>query len=302
MTDQATPNNEGSPLILDPDKAQEILKRSLGRPQVARVYDYFLGGNANWAIDRELAKKVIVQLPNTPWVAQQNRQLLGYVVQYMLTQGVRQFVDFGSGLPTRGNVHEVAEHYAPGQCRVVYVDNDPVAAAHSYLLLEQHGDLERHVAIEADIMDYEHLMAAIQDHTPLDLTQPIGLLCFAMLHFIPDDQQPQKTMRLYRDRLTPGSFLGVSHLTTDGLPPEGQDKLAAALKLYENSTSPAQPRGSEEILRFLGVQNGWDLVTPPGLCWTSEWRTDEVEASGLVGSLDMWESLIAAGVSRKRDQ
>lgn len=298
MTDAVSAGG-GPQVVLDGESAREILARSMDRPQVGRVYDYYLGGNANWAIDREFAKKVILELPNIAWVAQQNRQFLGHAVQYMLAQGVRQFIDLGSGLPTRGNVHEVAELRVPGECRVVYVDNDPVAAAHGYLLLEKFGDLERHIPIAADAMDHQRLMAAIEDHTPLDLGQPVGVLCVALLHFITEDQKPYEALRQYRDHFARGSNLALSHLTMDGLPPEGQQRLAAAMRLYDKASSPALVRNSDEICRLLGVEDGWELVDPPGLCWTSEWRTDDVHESNLVGELATYESLIAAGVSRK---
>lgn len=302
MTDAAVPH--GGPLNLNSDRAREILRRSLDRPQVARVYDAFLGGSANYAMDRELATKVKAELPNVDWVAKQNRKFLGNAVRYMVQQGVRQFLDLGSGLPTVGNVHEEAEKLVPGECRVVYMDNDPVVAAHSHLLLERSGYLDRHMTIEMDAMDRYSLMGAIEDHTSLDLTQPIGLLCVAFLHFIPNEQQPQDVVQYYRDSLAPGSYLGLSHLTRDGLPPEGQKRLTKALKLYENTGSPVVPRDREEILRLLGEQDGWELVTPPGLCWTSEWRTDadEMGGSGLVDGLEAWESLIAVGVSRKQER
>ncbi|HEX4700590.1 MAG TPA: SAM-dependent methyltransferase, partial [Pseudonocardiaceae bacterium] len=153
----------------------------LEHPSVARVYDFYLGGTANWAIDREFGKKVLARFPLLRPIAKANRLFLHRAVRHLVRQGVRQFVDIGSGVPTMGNTHQIADELAP-DCRVVYIDNEPVAVAHSQMLLDQNGDPERHAAINADLREPDELWQRVRDTDVLDLTQPVALLLVAVLH------------------------------------------------------------------------------------------------------------------------
>jgi O-methyltransferase involved in polyketide biosynthesis len=297
MTD--VPMQQGSPQIVDPERAREIFQKSLTTPQVGRVYDFFLGGDANWAIDREFGKRVMTAMPDAPRIARQNRKFLGRAVRYMLDQGIRQFVDLGSGLPTEGNVHEVAEDRAPGECRVVYVDSDEVAAAHAQLLLEKFGDTSRHVPIVADAMDPK-LLSVLIDHTPLDFSEPVGLLCVALLHFVGDASRPVEALENYRARLAQGSYMALSHVSMDGMPEEERGPLRSVMENYKKATQPMLARSRAEVAGFLGDGDGWDIVTPPGICWTSEWLPEGAVRSGLVGDRKPFEDQVIAGVARKR--
>lgn len=129
-------------LVTSQEEAEKILEESLSRPQSGRMYDYWLGGSANFAADRELACEVTKDAPDTSWAVMQNRKWLGRIVRHLAGRGIRQFVDIGSGLPTESNVHQIAA-LAASDCRVVYVDRDPIASAHAYLLLQQSGELDR---------------------------------------------------------------------------------------------------------------------------------------------------------------
>src|SRR5947207_5120459 len=155
----------------------------LDRPNVARIWDYLLGGGHNFAIDREAAEKAIRLYPDLPLVAQVTRGFLGRVVRYLLDQGIDQFLDVGAGIPTANSVHEIAQRITPG-ARVAYADIDPVAVAHSQAILRQTGNT---VAVRADARRPEDIIHHPAVRDVLDWTRPIGLLAIAMFHFVPDD-------------------------------------------------------------------------------------------------------------------
>jgi O-methyltransferase involved in polyketide biosynthesis len=280
----------------DPWHAKELkalLDSSTSKPSEARVYDYWLGGACNWAVDREFAEHAIARYPDMPMIAQENRKFLYRAVSNLLRGGVRQFVDIGSGVPTAGNVHQVAERENPGEARVVYIDHDPIAHAHATILLDEDGDPDRHRALCADLLDYRSLWRQVLDTGVIDPGQPIALLMVAVLHFIKPDKRPEDAVAFYRDQLPPGSFLVISHGSGDGL---SQEQLAAAEKVRasyeENATSAGWFRSRAEIERFFG---GWPLVEP-GITWTATW-SDGVIPVDFGG--DPARSFILAGVAEK---
>jgi hypothetical protein len=236
------------------------------RPNAARVYDYYLGGSHNFEADREMARRAIALWPDVPKIIRANRAFLHRAVRYIATQGVRQFVDLGSGMPTVGSVHEVARSVIPDS-RVVYVDIDPVVVAHARMILG--GDANASV-INADLAD----AGAVLDHPDLrrllDLREPVAVLMIAVLHFVPDGSRPAQIVAAYRDRLVPGSYIAVTHATQDGQPPE----LASDhRKLYARTPTPMTMRSYDEIAQLMA---GWDLVDP-GLVRMPLWRPDSVE-------------------------
>jgi O-methyltransferase involved in polyketide biosynthesis len=272
-----------------------LLNDSLSKPSAARVYDYYLGGNSNWAIDREFAQEQISQWPDIPWLIRQNRKFLVRAVRYLTRQGIRQFVDIGSGLPTEGNVHEIAEEAAPGQARVVYVDHDPVVHAHSTLLLERNGEPTRHRTLLADLLDYERLWGGVLDTGVIDPEQPLALLLVAVVHLIPDELRPEDALAYYRTALAPGSFLALSHGTLDGSDDVERSQLGKVQQNYDRkATNPLLSRSRDQISGMFG---GWELM-PPGLVWTPEW-TDEPEQEEFPGNPEPSRSRILAGVARK---
>ena len=180
-------------------------------PSIARTYDYMLGGAHNFAVDRKLAETVDRIMPRTREIARLNRSFLRRAVLFMVESGIRQFLDIGSGVPTVGNVHEVAQAAAPDS-RVVYVDKDPVAVAHSELLLEGN---DQAAVIQADLREPEKIMTDPATRRLLDFDQPVGLLMVMMLHYVPDSDDPYGVVATYRDTLTSGSYFALSHVTAD---------------------------------------------------------------------------------------
>jgi hypothetical protein len=230
------------------------------RPSSARIYDALLGGNHNFAADREAAQGLLSMIPAAGEMARANRAFLHRAVQYMLDRGVRQFLDIGSGIPTVGNVHEIAQRSVP-DARVVYVDIDPVAVAHSNDILK---DNPWAAAVQADM----RFPDAVLDHPAvrrlIDREQPIGLLLVAMLHFVPQDDAYDAVAAL-RSALPPGSYIVISHGVSDTPADEKEAEITA---LYRRTdVSAAHGRTREQILRFFGDAE----VVPPGLVWVHEW-------------------------------
>ena len=229
----------------------------------ARVYDLLLGGSHNFASDRAFAAQVRAAWPDAERTMRANRAFLGRAVRYLASQaGIRQFLDIGSGLPTMGNVHEVAQQAAP-DAHVVYVDSDPVAVQHSRVLLEGTSTA---AAIHADLCHPREILADPELRTLLDLTRPIGLLLVAILHFLPDEQHPAAPVAWLRDQLPTDSYLVISHATADG---QGTEVTHAA-DMYASAMPSFQLRTHAEISEFFG---GFELVEP-GLVFLPRWRPD----------------------------
>jgi hypothetical protein len=250
----------------------------LDRPNAARMYDYYLGGSHNFAVDRELAAKVLEAWPDMPRAAQANRAFLRRAVRFLAAEGIRQFLDIGSGIPTVGNVHEVAQA-AAADARVVYVDTDPVAVAHSRAILA--GD-EQTAVVEADGRDPGALLSNPAVTAVLDPAKPVGLLLVALLHFVPDEQDPRSILAGYAAALAPGSWVAVSHGSTDSAP--GVAKMEA---LYQRTATPVRFRSRDELAELL---RDVELVEP-GVEFLPAWRPDHPDD---VGPDATWASGYAA--------
>jgi hypothetical protein len=247
---------------------------------VARVYDYMLGGKDNFAADRELGKQLIEAFPQSARIARENRQFLGRAVRYCAQQGAGQFLDLGSGLPTMDNVHEAARRVIPGAA-VVYVDNDRVALAHANALLATSAGV---AAIWGDVREPHKILADAADRGVIDLSQPMVVLLVAVLHFITDDEDPWGIVKVFRDAMPPGSYLVLSHATHDALPEES----ARARTMYRGASSPLVTRSHDQIAAFF---TGLELVEP-GLASTTQWRPQGPERTSKKADL-------YAGVGRK---
>lgn len=234
----------------------------LSRPNAARVYDYYLGGAHNFAVDRELARRAIAAMPELPWMMQINRAFLRRAVRFLAGQGIRQFIDLGSGIPTEGNVHEVAQRQAP-DARVVYVEREPVAVSHSRRMLAGN---DRVAVVHADLRYPDVVLAQPELERLLDLSQPVAVLLFAVLHFVPDTDDPRGIVARYRERMAPGSYLALSHGTHE----QGDQRAAEVHQLYKRSGDPLIQRGREEVAALL---EGFELVQP-GVVYVPEWRPD----------------------------
>ncbi len=234
-----------------------------GQANVARVYDYWLGGSHNFLADQDAARALIAVEPNVREGARTNRAFLGRAVRFLAAAGIRQFLDIGSGIPTERNVHEVAKQAAP-DARVVYVDVDPVAVAHSKTILAGHEDA---TIIQADLRNPERILAHQETRRLIDFTKPVGLLLVAVLHVIPDADDPLRSVATLRDALAPGSYVVICHATSESRP----QRAAALQTVYNRSVAArAAVRPRAAIERFF---DGFDLV-PPGLVYIPEWRPD----------------------------
>jgi hypothetical protein len=273
-------------------EAERVFQASISKPSVGRIYDCYLGGRHNYAVDRVFATQQIAALPDLPRAAQENRGFLQRAVRFMMAQGIRQFMDFGSGLPTQGNVHEVAVG-----CRVGYVDHDPVASAHSLLVLSDSGELHRAVPINGDLLHYDDLWAVAVSEL-IDPSQPVGLLMVAVLHCLPDDQNPHEAVEFYKDRVPAGSYLAISHASTEGMPAKAKKSLAEVLKNYDKTTTRAVGRSRAEVAEFF---RGWEFLDPPGIVWTPQWHAPGTEPDTLDDTAqgEPWRSQAVAGVARK---
>jgi S-adenosyl methyltransferase len=239
----------------------------LSRPSAARVYDYYLGGSHNLEVDRRMAREAISLWPELPEIMQANRAFLRRSVRYLAGRGITQFLDIGSGIPTVGNVHQAAQQTHP-QARVVYVDSDPVAVAHSRAILAE----DKHTAVvHADLRAPESILEDPTVRATLDLDQPIAVLMVAVLHFVNDQDDPFGAVATVRDRLAPGSHLAVSHASAAGRPAAA----ASHRELYSRTPTPMTMRSRDEIARFF---DGFDLVQP-GLVWLPLWRPDNPGAA-----------------------
>jgi hypothetical protein len=253
-------------------------------PSGARTYDYLLGGSHNFAADRAMADQVERAVPGIRAAARLNRAFLARAVRFMIDQGVSQFLDIGSGIPTVGNVHEIAQHENPAS-RIVYVDMDPIAVAHSELMLTGN---EFAAMVEADMRE----PASILDHPTvrelLDFTQPIGLLFLLVLHWNPED--PADLVAQYRAALPAGSHLAITHMTDD----LQSDKITAVAGIVSHSRGAGQvfPRTRAEITTLFG---DFELL-PPGLVPTGAWRPGGI---GDIAEDPEMNELSFAGIARK---
>jgi hypothetical protein len=234
-----------------------------GKASVARIYDAMLGGVHNFAIDREALAAFTAIDPQVRALARANRAFLGRTVRHLAAAGVRQFLDLGSGIPTQGNVHEVAQAAAP-DARVVYVDNDPVAVAHSASLLSENPGAD---IVTGDARRPAEIIDSPQVRRLIDFNQPVAVLMITLLHFITEEEGPEQLVGAFRDALCPGSWLALSHATDEDRPTTA----AAVGKLYSSrATSPVTARSRQ---RIAGLFDGFELVDP-GLVYVPLWRPD----------------------------
>ncbi|MER7012093.1 SAM-dependent methyltransferase [Saccharopolyspora sp. NPDC000359] len=255
----------------------------LEKPSAARCYDFYLGGAYNFEVDRELGRKALQVVPHLKEIAVNNRAFLRRAVRYCLDQGIRQFLDIGSGIPTAGNVHEIVHSVDP-EARVVYVDNEPVAVAHSRSILE---GVEGASIVQADLLDVAGVLDAPETRRMLDFSEPIAIMMVALVHFVPDSSKPREVIRHYYEHLPVGSHIGFSHVTGD----HHREGVEGLVKLYENSINPVTLRTRDEVAELI---SDFQLVEP-GVVYVPDWRPDTQE--------DVWEhperSIVYGAVGRK---
>ncbi|RJL24713.1 SAM-dependent methyltransferase [Bailinhaonella thermotolerans] len=257
-------------------------------PNVARVYDCFLGGKDNFAVDRAVVEASLRIDPDTAKNALANRAFLGRAVRHMAGLGIRQFFDIGSGLPTQNNVHQIAQAVIP-DARVVYVDNDPTAAAHGHALLE---NAETVAFVHGDIRDLDALLDHPKVRRGLDFGEPVGLLLFGILHHLNDDEGPGEIAARLRDVLAPGSHLAISHFHNPGeADPAGAEAARTAEAFFAERFQTGRFRTTGEIRAYFG---DFELLDP-GLVPLNDWRPDGTEPDLPPRN----RPLFAAGVARK---
>ncbi len=249
-----------------PDATQSLPTFDTKVPNVARMYDFMLGGKDNYASDRAAVGKLAEMAPLAPLRARLNRAFLGRAVRYVAGQGVRQFLDVGAGLPTRENVHQVAQAAAPDS-RTVYVDNDPIVLAHARALLST--DPQTAVA-EGDVREPATILGDREIRALLDFARPVCVLLVAILHFVPDSDDPAAIVAAFRDAVAPGSYLILTHATMDGAPPSEASRTSDAEAVYNQATAPLIMRDPRQVSRLL---DGFSLVEP-GLVHITAWRPD----------------------------
>ncbi|MBB4686519.1 SAM-dependent methyltransferase [Amycolatopsis jiangsuensis] len=242
------------------------------KPSAARVYDWFLGGKQNWAVDREFGKRIEQQWPLVRPGSKQNREFMNRVVRAALDEGIRQFVDLGSGVPTAGNVHEVieAELDEDDEATVVYVDYEPVAVAHATLILEDEAATDWAGIVQADVRDAKAVLRHPRTLELIDFDQPVCLMMMAVLHFVGPDDGPDELVAAYRDALAPGSWLAISQMTEGEGSGPALEGLRWFVEQYRKTSNPVWLRERDEVVPFFG---GWPLLEP-GIQHLPDWRPE----------------------------
>ncbi|MDX3380530.1 SAM-dependent methyltransferase [Streptomyces niveiscabiei] len=237
----------------------------ISMPSVARINDWFLGGSHNFAADREAGRRAMESVPGLPKIMQATRAFMRRAVHHAAAEGITQFLDIGSGLPTSGNVHDVARRALP-DASVVHVDHDAVAVEHTRAALARDPRAD---AVAADLRDPRTILTSPQVRRLLDFGRPVAVLLIAILHFVDDEDDPYKAVAELRDALAPGSMLVLTHASFEGipLPPE---RAGGAVDVYKDIRNPLIMRSRSEIARFF---EGYDMVEP-GLVPMPLWRPE----------------------------
>jgi len=251
-----------------PVPSAHVRELDLDSPNAARMYDYYLGGGHNFEHDRQLADQALQVAPWLKDLARLNRAWLRRAVLFMMEQGIRQFLDLGSGIPTVGNVHEIAHRVDPA-ARVVYVDHESVAVHHAHSLLVDQ-DVRDVGVVWADIREPRSVLDHGEVTRLIDFSEPVGLLIAGLMLFVGDEHDPAGLVATYREKCPPGSYLGLSTQTDDQADPETAAQLAAVLRLYEAADEQMYPRDRATIASWFA---GTELVDP-GLVLLHEWRPE----------------------------
>jgi hypothetical protein len=249
-------------------------------PSPARMYDYMLGGTHNLQVDRDATERFRAQMPDLEDAAWANRGFHGRATRWMASErGVRQFIDIGSGLPTQHNTHETAQA-AASDARVVYVDSDPMVLVYAAEVLTDDGTT---AVVQADLRDPASVLGNEKLRALINLDEPVGLLMTAVLQFVADASDPWGLVRQYLRAVPAGSYLALSHITGDKLPPRS---VQTGVEIYGRATESAHPRSKAEIERFF---DGLELVPPyPGaglvLVNVGQWGADDPAAANSDGA------------------
>jgi SAM-dependent methyltransferase len=238
-------------------------------PSPDRIYDAYLGGSHNTAVDRAFVDRVEEILPPIKAIARNNRSFLRRAVKEAIAAGITQFLDIGSGAPTVGNVHDIALAASP-DAHIVYVDSNTIACQSSRIKLAEQGVHDRVTVIQEDLRNPDKILDHRDTRALIDFDQPVCVLMVALLHFIGDEDRPVEVIARYRDRLASGSQLVISHLACDQAPQEQQDQVNAFTAAYKNTSTRLYTRTKAELGALFA---GWELEAP-GVAFLQDWRPD----------------------------
>jgi hypothetical protein len=257
-------------------------------PNIARMYDYWLGGKDHFAADREAADRQTAAVPQVPLLARQNRDFLSRVVRFCAGQGIIQFLDIGSGLPTNQNVHEVAQLVSP-EATVVYVDIDPAVVIHAQAMLAS----SRTATIRADVCHPDEILGSPEVRKLIDFSQPVAILILAVLHVVPDEADPAGCVARLRDAMAPGSYLAISHADVSPAHSFGTQRLTETAREIAGPLKGVERIPARTRDQIAGFFDGLTLVEP-GLTDVSAWRP---EGDAVVTESEFMR--IIGGVARK---
>lgn len=264
------------------------------RPSSARMYDWYLGGNHNYPVDRTFGERMMQVCPLALVAARQNRAALGRIVRHLAEErGIRQFIDIGSGVPTVQNVHQVA-HAVDPSIRVVYSDKDDEAIIASRQMLEHEPNA---TAVYGDIRDVSTIMDNEQTMRYIDFAEPVGLLMMAVLHFVSDEHNPRELVRRYLDVFPPGSYFAATHVTVDELSPAAREQFLGAEREYGKANDPVTLRDREQFTAFF---DGLEIIEP-GVTYAADWMRRPGDFDG-VDDPEQWAEgrpSLWAAVARK---
>lgn len=272
------------------DDAATRERLQLDRPHGARVYDYFLGGKDNFAMDRQAAEHLLEAFPGFRTAALSNRMWMHRAARYAAEQGIIQFLDVGTGIPTSPNLHEVVQEVVP-EARIVYADNDPIVLSHSRALLTS-GPEGKTAYLEADVTDPRSIIESDEVRETLDLSKPVALSLVGVFHYLPDALKPYDLVKQLVEPLAPGSLLIFSHCTPDFAP----ELWERAIQVYKADGGDAQVRSKEEVTKFF---DGLELVQP-GVSVPFRWHPDQ-ETQDLVAKGEFTDVMCSlwVGVAKK---
>jgi hypothetical protein len=248
-------------------------------PSPARIYDYILGGTYNFPADRAVADRAMAQVPEVRDIILAHRGFHGRAARFLAQRGLRQYLDIGSGLPTKGNTHDTVRAFVP-DARVVYVDIDPMIAACADQLL---SDPQHTRVIVADARDPDAILGDPQVSELLDFSRPVGLFISGVLHFIADSDDPWHMTARYVDAIAPGSYVALTHATHDNMPPRS---VQSGREAYSSASEQMYFRSRPQVERFF---DGLDLVPPyegagPALAYIGEWQAEDRDLADSDGS------------------
>jgi hypothetical protein len=264
-------------------------------PAPARIYDYLLAGENNFEADRAAAQQIMKAVPEIKDAAWSNRGFHQRATKWIAEQGIRQFIDIGSGLPTVGNTHEVVQRVWP-EARVAYVDNDPLVRAHSTALLAGDGTTS---VLLGDLREPDGILGHPEVRRLIDFAEPTGLLVTGVLMFVADESDPYRLVARYLSELAPGSYLSLSHLSADHKPPGAVRGFRA---VFETATEHLYFRSKAQVARFF---TGLELVPPyegaaADLCYTGVWGAEDPVAADTDGSRWLWCGVARSGIPAQR--